>query len=94
MGKAGFCGIDTHCFGKRRIKMKISISLKTSLIMQGSFVVSLLPVDILLGLWREYRWWHLSPPEDVMSNYIVFVVGIYILLWALTYEDLFKNKDD
>ena len=75
-------------------KMKVSISLKTTLIMQGSFVVSLLPVDILLGLWREYRWWHLSPPEDVMSNYIVFVVGIYILLWALTYEDLFKNKDD
>ena len=60
--------------------------------MQGSIVVSLLPVDILLGLWREYRWWHLSPPEDVMSNYIVFVVSIYTLLLAITCEDLFKNN--
>jgi hypothetical protein len=76
--------------------MKVSISLKTTLIMQGSIVVSLLPVNILLGLWREYRWWHLSPPEDVMSNYIVFVVTMYSLLWGLTYSDLFennKNKD-
>ena len=72
--------------------MKVSISLKTTLIMQASIVVSLLPVDILLGLWREYRWWHLSPPEDVMSNYIVFVVTMYVLLWGLTYEDLFKNN--
>jgi|ETNmetMinimDraft_9_1059917.scaffolds.fasta_scaffold90219_3 hypothetical protein len=46
MGKAGFCGIDTHCFGKRRIKMKISISLKTLLIMQGLLVLSLIPMDI------------------------------------------------
>jgi len=60
--------------------------------MQASIVVSLLPVDILLGLWREYRWWHLSPPEDVISNYILFVVNIYILLWGLSYLDLIKNK--
>jgi hypothetical protein len=40
--------------------MKVSISLKTTLIMQASIVVSLLPVDILLG--------HLSPPEDLMST--------------------------
>ena len=60
--------------------------------MQGSIVVSLLPVDILLGLWREYRWWHLSPPENVMSAYILFVVSIYTLLLACTYEDLFKNN--
>ena len=72
--------------------MKVSISLTTTLIMQGSIVVSLLPVDILLGLWREYRWWHLSPPEDVMSAYILFVVSIYTLLLAFTYEDLFKNN--
>jgi hypothetical protein len=72
--------------------MKVSISLKTTLIMQASIVVSLLPVDILLGLWREYRWWHLSPPEDVISNYILFVVNIYILLWGLSYLDLIKNK--
>ena len=64
--------------------MKVSISLKTTLIIQASIVVSLIPVDILLG--------HLSPPEDLMSNYIIFVVGIYILLWGLTYEDLFKNN--
>ena len=64
--------------------MKVSISLKTTLIIQASIVVSLIPVDILLG--------HLSPPEDVMSAYILFVVSIYTLLLAFTYEDLFKNN--
>jgi len=72
--------------------MKVSISLKTTLIIQALIVVSLIPVDILLGLWREYRWWHLSPPEDVMSNYILFVVTMHVLLWGLRCEDLSKNN--
>ena len=54
MGKAGFCGIDTHCFGKRRIKMKISISLKTLLIIQGLLVLSLIPMDIFLRVGVDY----------------------------------------
>jgi hypothetical protein len=28
----------------------------------------------------------------IISNYILFVVNIYILLWGLSYLDLIKNK--
>jgi hypothetical protein len=58
--------------------MKVSISLKTTLIIQALLVVSLIPMDIFLG--------------HIISNYILFVVNIYILLWGLSYLDLIKNK--
>ena len=60
------------------MKKPLSISLKTSLTIQILLVSSLIPMDIFLG--------------HIISNYILFVVNIYILLWGLSYLDLIKNK--
>ena len=60
--------------------MKISISSKTLLIIQASFVTSLMLIAVFLG--------------EKSSDYIIPICSIYIFFWSLSYSDLNKNKDD
>ena len=58
--------------------MKISISSKTSPIIQASIVASLIPMDIF----------------SVIDRLAPLIYLPYIFFWTLSYSDLIKNKDD